>query len=152
MSNRHFVSAIFILTYVLLPFVSLGQQSQSSVHGGGTSAGRHIMDSKITDNNNPDLDILTCRHPSHGVESYQRTFSVTKASPELDGRLGRDKWCNYVTNSLAREFPGGKFTVLSADERQRIHSFNFLGYIYTCAVRVNADPVYKIAAGPTCHP
>lgn len=140
MSNRHRVSAIFILTFVLFSLVSLGQQSQYRAHGEGISDRQY--------------NTLTCRHHSHGVESYRRRFSVTRTSPELDEELSRDKWCNSVTKSLAREFPGGKFAVLSTDERQRIHCppFNCLGYSYTCTVRVDADPVYKIAASPTCRP
>jgi hypothetical protein len=124
---------------------SIAQQSQTNSPG-AIMGGRDVTI-------NPDPEKRTCRHSSHGVERYQRAFNVTRTSGEMGGGHTQDEWCNNVIGTLSGEFPGGSFTIAGKDERSKNHCWpsNCPQYTYICTVRVEADLVYKAAAGPECH-
>ncbi len=113
--------------------------------------GRDNRNSPITIN--PDVNTLSCRHPSHGVERYQRSFPVTMTSPEMGGGHSQPEWCNSAKGTLAGQYPGGNFSVTGSSESTKNHCspFNCPQYTYVCTLQVDADPVYKVAVGPECR-
>jgi hypothetical protein len=122
----------------------------------GTIVGGLIACSAVCfgENLNSATAAVSCRHPSHGVERYERLFSVTRESAEVDARYTRPYWCGAVVGSLQNQYPGARVTITKADERSRNASCGFSTCTYQtdiCTVRVEADPLYKYIAGPECQ-
>jgi hypothetical protein len=149
--------ALFVLTFIYTPNVLANAGSDKAVVSApngvanGVAVGRDNNNSPITIN--PDVNTLSCRHPSHGVERYQRSFPVTMTSPEMGGGHSQPEWCNNAKATLAGQFPGGNFSVSGSSESTKNHCppFNCPQYTYVCTLKVDADPVYKVAVGPECR-
>lgn len=145
--------ALFVLTFVYTPDVLPSPSAEKTVVSApnGVAAGRDINNSPITIN--PDPNTLSCRHPTHGVEHYQRTFAETKTSGEMGGGHTQDEWCNSAIGTLSGQYPGGNFTVTGKSESSRNHCWpsNCPQYTYVCTIKVEADPVYRVAVGPECR-
>jgi len=118
---------------------------------GGVAIGGDNVGSPITIN--PDPFNRSCRHPSHGVERFQRTLQVSRTSREMGGGYNQPAWCRDVVGSLAGEYPGGSFSVAGSSESSRNHCppFNCPQYTYTCVVQVQADPVYAEKISQACR-
>ena len=93
-----------------------------------------------------------CRHESHGVETYRRTFAVERSSPWTGGGFDRLRWCNQVIGELRGQHPDGMFEVISTSERSesKCAPFNCPQYLYTCNVRVQTDPLYLEKVSSAC--
>jgi hypothetical protein len=143
-------TVLYLSFWMVLISTAHGQQSQSSAPG-GVSIGRDNNNSPITIN--PDPNKRSCRDPTHGIERYERSFPVTRESPEMGGGHNQTEWCDSLIENLRGEFPGGNFTPLDSGEHTNNHCppFNCPQYVYTCTVQVQADPVYALAVGPECR-
>jgi hypothetical protein len=93
----------------------------------------------------PSPDAKACRHPSHSVETYRRTFVVTRGSGWRGGGYGQARWCNDLVSILPGEQSGADLAVISHGERSEstCPPFNCPQYNYTCSVQVQAEPLYK---------
>jgi len=93
-----------------------------------------------------------CRHKSHGVESYGRTFDVEQSSEWMGGGFDQEKWCSRVIDGLRGQHPEGMFEVLSRSERSesKCPPFNCPQYMYSCTVRVKTDPIYIEKVSSAC--
>jgi V8-like Glu-specific endopeptidase len=94
----------------------------------------------------------TCRHPSHGVEKYQRTFDVARDSNWMGGGYDQTRWCNDVIAALRGAYPQGAFSVMSRGEESesKCRPFNCPQYKYKCSIRVEVDPLFKEMASAAC--
>ncbi len=94
-----------------------------------------------------------CRHPSHGVERYQREFDVTRTSNWMGGGYDPTRWCNDVVAMVRGEQPAGSIVEAGGrheDQQNTCNPFNCPQYRYTCTVHVKADPLYKEQASRAC--
>lgn len=104
----------------------------------------------------PGPNTVPCRHPSHGVERYQRSFSVTRKSPEFNLSHTHPYYCDGFAGGLAAQYPGSRVTRTNSDVRSRVapcelSSSSCTYGTYICTFQVEADPVYKLAVGPECR-
>jgi hypothetical protein len=150
-SSAGYLSFFIMVAVCTLCCLSKSTFSQQVSAPNGVAVGRDINNSPVTVNPNPST--LTCRHPSHGIERYQRSFPVTMTSPEMGGGHSQPEWCNSVIGTLSGQYPGGHFTISGSSESAKNHCppFNCPQYTYVCTVNADADPVYKTAVGPECR-
>lgn len=94
----------------------------------------------------------TCRLPAHGVESYQRSFDVTRESGWRGGGYDQNRWCGDVIGILRGEHPAAVFSVKSQGENSesKCPPFNCPQYNYTCTIEVKTDPLYKNQPDAAC--
>lgn len=95
---------------------------------------------------------VACRHPSHGIERYARTFNVDRNSSWMGGGYDQGKWCNDVIASLRGEHPQGSFEIVGHSERSenKCPPFNCPQYMYFCTVKVSTDPIYVEKVSSAC--
>ena len=133
--------------------VSIDDKAQYSLDGFSFS-NRYECVGKLAELfSHPPLNpVRSCRIPQNGVEKYRTSTVISQQSPEMGGGHNQPEWCSTLVAILRGQYPSGEFTPVSSSEMTRNHCspFNCPQYIYMCTVRVDVDPVYKLAQSPNC--
>jgi S1-C subfamily serine protease len=92
----------------------------------------------------------SCRHPSHGLEGYRVSVSISQWSGERGGGYNQEAWCNDLLSGLKNQYPQSSFTKIGSDESSDKDWTGHVTYNYYCTVRRDEEPIYLEANSEAC--